>query len=237
VKGSRDGSSDPSGPISYGQDVAGGTGDPFAQPRTKRRRGGVFLAVLVMVVAFGVGAFVASKAELFPPQVEQAPPPIPGIPGAGAEQRWRGTIASATSHDYRSGGTCTTDWRSTFALRVDEGGRVEGDGSAELKAGPDCPPGFPTTQPQILGYGFRVAGRVTGDALRLRLWDFSPTRGATEYGGFHLTIAAEAPTIEIPLSRPDEASAREILSYEGPDGQDASRSRNVIRMSCPRCGS
>jgi hypothetical protein len=199
-----------------------------------RRAVRVVLLLTAMVVAFALGAFVASRAELFPPQVQDG-----GVVGTGSPtadpgnggDRWRGTISSVTTQGYNLG-DCETDWRSSVRLVVEPNGIVRGDGAARLSGKPRCP--FVISQPQIEGYAFEVSGRVDGGRLRLELSNFQPTAGILDYGGFQATVASVEPTLEITMTDPDAARGR--IELQRTQDLHLSRSRNVIRLSCRTCG-
>ena len=153
-----------------------------------------------MIAAFGIGAFVASRTELFPPQVEGgravASTSGPSAPGL-APDRWRGRMRTAT-RQYYSAGPCITDWSSVFDVAVDPDGTVRGAGRARLRGHPRCP--FPTSQPQISGYAFDVAGRFDASSgFRLSLSRFHVTRGTFDYGGFAATIAQGRSVLAVPV--------------------------------------
>jgi hypothetical protein len=187
-----------------------------------------------MVAAFGIGVLIASRSELFPPQVEGgspaagAPPPSPT-----AEQRWRGRIATDSRQEY-SAGPCTTEWRSSVDLVVDGAGGVRGTGRSRLLGRPRCP--FPTSQPQIEGYDFEVGGRFEAESgFRLSLSHFRATQGIFDYGGFALTLADTTSTLEITV---DGGRGRGRLeSRTVTNLGKVVRATSVARIACRTCSS
>lgn len=213
-------------------------GEPDASsPRRRVRWRGPMLVVLAMVAAFAVGVLIASRSELFPPQVQGARPLAPASPaGDAATQpgalRWRGTMISTTSQRY-SAGTCVTIWRSSMKLAIEPGGTVRGRGRARLAGKPRCP--FPMSQPQIRGYEFDIGGRLDAqEGFLFSIEKVEPTRGIFDYGGFD-SIAASGSILEVPLAGSDRARGRSALRTRTSLGK-VIRSRTVVRLRCRDCG-
>jgi hypothetical protein len=195
----------------------------------------VALVILAMAIAFGIGAYIASRTELFPPQVEGGVPgPTDGLqedgPGVGSFQRWRGTIRSETSQGYREG-SCTSNWESDMDLIVESDGTVRGAGRTGLLGEARCP--FAGGQDQIGGYVFAIGGAMDGGGFTLRLGGFERTDGNLDYGGFQITIASAEPELEVPLESPNLARSR--VTFETKIEDHVARSRNVIRLACAGC--
>jgi len=215
---------------------AGVGGAPFAVERGAGLAR-VLIVVLAMVVAFGVGAFAASRTELFPPQVEggvPAPTDPPGDdgPSLGTAERWSGEMTSETSQAYREG-ACTSNWRSTMHLLVEADGSVRGSGRTRLLGEARCP--FTGGQDQIEGYVFDVRGTLGDEAFQLRLGGFERTGGNLDYGGFQITVASAEPAIEVPLDGPQRSEVR--VSFATTVADHLVRSTNVLHLSCRSCDS
>ena len=97
-----------------------------------------------------------------------------------------------------------------------------------LASGPLCP--FPTTQPQVKRYDFRVAGAKKGAKLDLTFRGSQP-EGMTgvEYGGFELTVAGRSRSVAVAIHG-RTARGRFVGRYSGVAGEDQSRSSNTIRL-------
>lgn len=193
------------------------------------------LVLLAMVAAFVLGAFLASRSELFPPQVRGEEPTLSGgstpTPAAEAE-RWRGSIAGTTSQSY-SAGPCRTRWRAPIELVVRPDGAVEGEGRARLRGRPRCP--FPTSQPQITAYELVLAGLLrAGERFELSVRRVRATDGLFDYGGFAAAIADPGFVLEVPLERPGSARGR-VRSTTTRDGHPV-RADVVVVLACPSCG-
>jgi hypothetical protein len=235
-------------PVAAEGDAPPPPGDPPPSRRPPRRRWrGPLLLLLAMIVAFVMGVGVATRTELFPPQVAGAAPgasaTTPGPMPGSLRERWRGTMTTTTSQQY-SAGFCTTDWRSGIELVVHRG-TVRGQGRARLVGRPRCP--FPTTQPQITGYAFSVTGSVrrsasgsvsgagSADGFRLSLGAFEPTRGIYDYGGFALTLADRRTTVDARLRGRHRAEGRTSSQTRTALGKLV-RSRSLVRLACTSCG-
>jgi hypothetical protein len=185
--------------------------------------------VLAMVAAAGVGAIIAAHStERDAPSVG-APggtaPPSGGGTQKAAGQRWAGVMVSRTSRGYRSGGTCTTDWRTTFSLNVDVAGSVSGNGVAKLTSGPDCP--FVTGQPQLRRFDMRAAGSRSGKVLDVHLVA-DPHGSGIDYGGFDEAFQGGR-TLSIAVSG-DTASLHRVVRIVPADPTDTAVARNSIRL-------
>jgi hypothetical protein len=131
-----------------------------------RRALRVVVLIVVLAACAGVGAFVASRSNPFPPGVtdpgarpteptEQPEPPV---------VRWVGTSVVRTTHRLFVGGSCRTDWRVRVLVRQD-GNRLEGRATARLVGRVRCD--FPTAQLQTRSLLLQAEGRIRGPAMRL----------------------------------------------------------------------
>jgi hypothetical protein len=210
--------------------------EPGASPlRRGARWRGPALVVLAMVVAFCVGVLVATRTELFPPQVQGALPRGPASPGDSVTQsgslRWRGAMTSRTSQRY-SAGSCVTVWRSSMRIVTEVDGLVRGRGRSRLEGDPNCP--FPMSQPQIRGYAFDVGGRLDPErGFLISLEGVEPTKGIFEYGGF-ASITASGSVLEAPLAGSDRAMGRSVFRTRTSLGKVIS-SRTTVRLWCQDC--
>jgi len=139
----------------------------------------------ILLACAGVGAFIASRSNPFPPGVAGGGTTSPGTspsPGPDAD-RWTLVLRSDTSHTYRVGGACESNWRLRTSIRVQSSGGVSGAGIARLQRGAHCE--FETAQEQARGIRVRILGRRVGSVLRLRFEDEgSQPVGSQDLGGF-----------------------------------------------------
>jgi hypothetical protein len=185
--------------------------------------------VLAMVAAAGVGAVIAAHStERDAPSVGAPDGTTPPSGGGGQrlpQQRWTGVMVSRTSRGYRSGGTCTTDWRTTLSLTVDVAGSVSGSGIAELTSGPNCP--FVTGQPQLHRFDMKVAGSSNGKVLDVHLVA-DPHGNGIDYGGFDEAFQ-NGRTFSIAASG-DAASLHRVVRVVPADPTDTAIARSSIRL-------
>jgi hypothetical protein len=192
--------------------------------------------LLAMLAAAGIGAFVAAHStERDQPGIGRGrgtttPSPDPSV-SARQPERWQGVMLSRTSRAYRSGGTCTTDWRVLLHFAVDGAGSISGRGKAHLTSGPNCP--FVTGQPQVRAFGVQLSGSRTKQGIELRVSARS-TGAGIDYGGFGSVF--ERPGRAIRLSVPKSRTApvgsgRSVLRDVPADATDISIVRSSIRVS------
>ena len=144
----------------------------------------------ILLACAGVGAFIASRSNLFPPGVDTGPVPSDSpSPSAPAFVRWQLTMSSRTTHTYRVGGSCTSDWRLQGRIRLTESGRISGRGIARLQPGARCD--FPSAQIQARRVVVGISGHRDGGELGLRFIerDRRPV-GSQDLGAFLETLSA-----------------------------------------------
>lgn len=171
---------------------------------------------VVLAACAGVGAFIASRSDPFPPSVADPgslseprasasprPTPAPGEP-------WTGAAVVRSRHGLLVGGSCRTSWRVRLRIRVLDAA-VTGSGTARLRGEPRCD--FPTAQLQARTIRLEVAGELEGALLVLRFTelDREPV-GSIDLGGFaplldrlqpRLTVAGDVATGSLDLEVPD----------------------------------
>jgi hypothetical protein len=122
--------------------------------------------VVVLAACAGVGAFIASRSNPFPPGVDD--PGAQALP-TGSEGptsvRWTGSGTLETTHRLFVGGSCRTNWRLRASIR-EEGSQLTGRATASLIGDARCD--FPTAQSQTQKAVLDVAGRVRGSTWRLQ---------------------------------------------------------------------
>jgi hypothetical protein len=173
----------------------------------------------ILLACAAVGAFIASRSNPFPPGV-----PDPGaVPSETAEPspspvaevtRWTLTMTSRSTHTYRVGGSCTSDWAMERGrIRVSGSGRVRGGGVARLLPGASCD--FPSAQVQARRIQVEILGRRDGNRLRMRFRtaEVLPL-GSQDLGAFVETLER----LRLTLRERSSARASERARIEQPDG-------------------
>jgi hypothetical protein len=148
-----------------------------------------FLWAGILLVCAGVGAFIASRSNLFPPGVRD-PSMLPSespSPSKADLVRWSLTMFSRTTHTYHVGGSCTSDWRLRGEIGVAESGRVRGHGVARLLLGANCD--FPSAQVQTQRVDIAILGRRDGDEIDLHFQEERrKPAGSQDLGAFLKTL-------------------------------------------------
>ena len=174
--------------------------------------------VLILLACAGVGAFIAYRfpPDPFPPSVRDLgvfPSESPS-PSKAELASWSLRMLSQTTHTYRVGGSCTSDWRMRGRIRLTESGRVHGRGVAELLLGARCD--FPSAQVQAESVVVRIVGRRDGDELDLRFREVSREPvGSQDLGGFLKTLVA----LRLSIREGAGAEARKPMRIEDPEGE------------------
>ena len=178
----------------------------------------MWMAILLGCAA--VGAFIASRSNPFPPGVPDpgavpSKTPTPSPTRVSPEvTRWTLTMTSRSTHTYRVGGSCTSDWRMEGGrIRVGVNGRVRGRGVALLLPGASCD--FPSAQVQARRVVVEILGRRDGNRLRIRFRtaEVLPP-GSQDLGAFVEMLERLRPTIR------ERSGARvsQRARFERPDG-------------------
>jgi hypothetical protein len=175
----------------------------------------VLLWVVILIACAGIGAFIGSRSNPFPPGVPDPgarPSPSPSV-GPSALVEWSITMASRTNHTYRVGGSCISDWRLRGRLRITATGRVRGRGIARLQPGAGCD--FPSAQVQTRRVTIGFTGRRDGEDidLRFREEDRMPV-GSRDLGGFLETLET------LRFAIPERAGAEATKSKRIEDPED-----------------
>jgi hypothetical protein len=141
--------------------------------------------VLLLLGSAGVGAWVASRSNPFPPGVDD-PGAAPTGPTGAAEDVYRGAVVVRTQHRLFVGGSCSTDWTIRFEL-VGTGRRVAGDAVARLRERERCD--FSSAQLQAKRVDLAATGRVRSDQILISFEEVerSPT-GSTDVGALLPTL-------------------------------------------------
>ena len=163
----------------------------------------VLLWAVILLACAGVGAFIGSRSNPFPPGVPDpgATPPTESPSQPPPEVVVRSIrMTSRTTHTYHVGGSCTSAWRLEGRLRISESGRIRGRGLARLQRGADCD--FPSAQIQARRVLVRFLGRRDGDSLELRFRVGAVTpAGSQDLGAFVRTLGT------LRISIPERAGA------------------------------
>jgi hypothetical protein len=149
----------------------------------------VLLWVIVLLACAGVGAFIGSRSNPFPPGVPDpgAQPGESPSPASPELDEWSISMVSRTSHTFHVGGSCTSSWRLEGRLRISAAGRISGRGVARLRPGAGCD--FPSAQVQAERIVVRFLGLRHGDELDMRFREAGRMPvGSQDLGAFTKTL-------------------------------------------------
>ena len=149
----------------------------------------VLLWVVILLACAGVGAFIGSRSNPFPPGVPDpgARPTDSPSPSLPELDEWPITMVSRTTHTFHVGGSCTSAWRLKGTLRISASGEITGRGVARLRPGAGCD--FPSAQVQAERILVEFLGRRDGDELDLRFRDVGRMpAGSQDLGAFAKTL-------------------------------------------------
>ena len=175
-----------------------------------------FLWTGILLLCAGVGAFIASRTNPFPPGVRDpvAPPSESPSPSTVDLVRWSLTMSSRTTHTYHVGGSCTSDWRLEAEIELTGSSRVDGRGVARLQPGAKCD--FPSAQVQARRVVVAIVGVRDGDELALRFQDAGrKPAGSQDLGGFLKTLE----TLRFSIPERAGAEASKPKRIEDPEGE------------------
>jgi hypothetical protein len=190
--------------------------------------------VAVFAACAGIGAFIASRTNPFPPGVQDpgarsvTPPPTPSSP-APTGVTWGGHLAATTSHVLHVGGSCASSWGITVSFFVDDFGKVSGAGTAHLKGRLRCD--FNTAQVQTRTLHLRISGRHANGKIALHLIAKvrAPT-GSDDYGGLIHTLPA-FPSLKVNAGA--LAGTHRVQVSDGDQGHYVATYR--VALACKDC--
>jgi hypothetical protein len=186
----------------------------------------VLLWVVILLACAGVGAFIGSRSNPFPPGVPDpgAQPSDGPSPSPPELDEWPITMVSRTTHTFHVGGSCTSAWRVKGTLRISVADRITGRGVARLQPGAGCD--FPSAQVQARRILVEFLGRRDGEVLDLRFRDVGRMpAGSQDLGAFVKTLE----TLRVAIVERPGSEVRKPTRIEDPEGE-IYRSATTIRL-------
>lgn len=182
--------------------------------------------MVILLACAGVGAFIGSRSNPFPPGVPDpgARPSDGPSPSPPELDEWPITMLSRTTHMFHVGGSCTSAWRVKGTLRISAAGRLTGRGVARLQSGASCD--FPSAQVQAERIQVLFLGRREGDELDLRFRDVGRIpAGSQDLGAFVKTLE----TLRVSIVERPGSEVRKQTRIEDPE-DEIYRSATTIRL-------
>jgi hypothetical protein len=186
----------------------------------------VLLWVVILLACAGVGAFIGSRSNPFPPGVPDPgarPSDSPSPPPPELDE-WPITMVSRTTHTFHVGGSCTSAWRVKGTLRISAAGKITGRGVGRLQPGAGCD--FPSAQVQAERILILFLGRRAGGELDLRFRDGGRMpAGSQDLGAFAKTLE----TLRVAIVERPGSEVKKQARIEDPEGE-IYRSATTIRL-------
>jgi hypothetical protein len=186
----------------------------------------VLLWGVILLACAGVGAFIGSRSNPFPPGVPDpgAQPSDGPSPSPPELDEWPITMVSRTTHTFRVGGSCTSVWRVKGTLSISVTDRITGRGVARLQRGAGCD--FPSAQVQAERVLVEFLGRRGGENLDLRFRDVGRMpAGSQDLGAFVKTLE----TLRVAIVERPGSEIKEKTRIEDPE-DEIYRSTTTIRL-------
>jgi hypothetical protein len=186
----------------------------------------VLLWGVILLACAGVGAFIGSRSNPFPPGVPDpgAQPSDGPSPSPPELDEWPITMVSRTTHTFRVGGSCTSVWRVKGTLSISVTDRITGRGVARLQRGAGCD--FPSAQVQAERVLVEFLGRRGGENLDLRFRDVGRMpAGSQDLGAFVKTLE----TLRVAIVERPGSEIKKKTRIEDPE-DEIYRSTTTIRL-------
>jgi hypothetical protein len=186
----------------------------------------VLLWAVILLACAGVGAFIGSRSNPFPPGVPDpgARPSDGSNPSPPEFDEWPITMVNRTTHMFRVGGSCTSAWRVKGTLRISASGQITGRGVARLQPGAGCD--FPSAQVQARRVVVRFLGLREGEQLHLRFRERGRMpAGSQDLGAFVRTLGR----VRVAIAERAGSEVRKRTRIEDP-GDETFASVTTIRL-------
>jgi hypothetical protein len=184
--------------------------------------------VAVFAACAGVGAFVASRSDPFPPGVED-----PGLhetlsPTEPEATAWDLSMFVKSEHILHEGGACRSDWKVSGTITVQSNGDASGVADADLASPASCD--FSQSQVQTKAIRLVIAGTLARGSLRLSFSEGGRTPvGSQDLGGFTNTLRFIHPLVGLPAGAQRGKAGAHVTRSDGDLG--TYNSTTTLRLS------
>jgi len=185
--------------------------------------------VVVFALCAGVGAFVASRSNPFPPGVEDpgAHQTLTPTPTQPAPTAWDLTMHVDSQHTLHEGGACHSDWDVSGTVEIQPNGEASGVGDAKLAAPASCD--FAQSQVQTKELRLVITGDRAAGVLKLSFSEGGRTPvGSQDLGGFTNTLQFIHPAVKLPAGAQRGHATTKVARSDGDLGSFSSTS--VLRL-------
>ena len=184
--------------------------------------------VVVFAACAGIGAFVASRSNPFPPGVED-----PGVhetpsPTPPAATPWDLSMFVKSEHVLHEGCACHSDWKVSGTITIQPNGDASGVADADLASPASCD--FSQSQVQTKAIRLVITGALTNGSLRLSFSEGGRTPvGSQDLGGFTNTLRFIHPSVRLPAGAQRGKAAAHVTRSDGDVGSYSSTT--TLRLS------
>ena len=184
--------------------------------------------VAVFAACAGVGAFVASRSNPFPPGVEDPglhQTPSPTQPAATA---WDLSMFVKSEHVLHEGGACGSDWKVSGTITIQPNGDASGAADADLASPASCD--FSQSQVQTKAIRLVITGTSAHSSLRLSFSEGGRTPvGSQDLGGFTNTLRFIHLSVRLPAGAQRGKAGAHVTRSDGDLGTYSSTT--TLRLS------
>ncbi len=190
----------------------------------------VAIWVVVFALCAGVGAFVASRSNPFPPGVEDpgAHQTLTPTPTQPAPTAWDLTMHVDSQHTLHEGGACHSDWDVSGTVEIQPNGDASGVADAKLAVPASCD--FAQSQVQTKELRLVITGDRAAGLLKLSFSEGGRTPvGSQDLGGFTNTLHFIHPVVKLPAGAQRGHATTKVTRSDGDLGSYSSTS--VLRLA------
>jgi hypothetical protein len=181
--------------------------------------------VVVFAACAGVGAFVASRSNPFPPGVEDpgAHQTLTPTPTQPAPTAWDLSMHVDSQHTLHEGGACRSDWDVSGTIEIQPNGKASGVADAKVAAPASCD--FAQSQVQTKELRLVITGTRAAGVLKLSFSEGGRTPvGSQDLGGFTNTLHFIQPVVKLPADAQRGNAATKVTRSDGDLGSYSSTS-------------
>jgi len=186
----------------------------------------VAIWVAVFAACAGVGAFVASRSNPFPPGVEDPGAQHTSLPPGSVAPHptaWNLTMHVDSQHTLHEGGACRSDWDASGTIQIQPNGTASGVADAKLAPPASCD--FAQSQVQTKELRLVITGARAAGVLKLSFGEGGRTPvGSQDLGGLTNTLHFIHPVVKLPAGAKRGNATTKVSRSDGDLGTYSSTS-------------